>query len=352
MTEQLIGAMDETDGRLLNAMQEEFPVTERPYAALGENLGLPESEVLERVARLREDGVIRQVSPIWDTRSIGYHSTLVAARVAPRRRDEAAAIINTHPGVTHNYARDHRYNLWFTLAVPPGGDLAWCVERLGRLAGAESIRMLPALRVFKIGVTLDMTGQRSADDRAEPEYAEGETQSLSPLCAGDIDVIRATQDDLPAVPEPFGPIADSLGVSQPDLFADLSRLRREGYLRRVAAILRHRRAGFGANAMVAWAVTPERAADAGRTMAGFRVVTHCYQRPVYEDWPYGLFTMIHGREATDCTSAIEAIRLATGIEDHATLYSTKEYRKVRLRYFTPDLDGWEAAQRSLAGCVP
>ena len=121
----------------------------------------------ERVARVKELGVLRQLSAIFDTRALGYGSALVAAKIDPDRVDEAAAVISAHPGVSHNYKRNHAYNLWYTIAVPPGDSLEEHVDVLHRESGALVTRKLPTLKLYKIGVKLDMTGNTAADAKAE-----------------------------------------------------------------------------------------------------------------------------------------------------------------------------------------
>jgi len=111
--------MSDLEKNLLNEIQLDIPVAERPFQFLGERLGVSEEEVLSAIHRLKKEGVIRQISAIFDTRSLGYESSLIAARIKQEKLDEAAAIISTHPGVTHNYARNHAFNLWYTVAVPP-----------------------------------------------------------------------------------------------------------------------------------------------------------------------------------------------------------------------------------------
>ena len=154
--------MDGADTQLCDLIQNEFPVVERPYATLGETLGLSEDDVIRRVTRLRGERIIRQISAIFDTRKLGYTSMLVAAKTAPERADEAAEVISSHPGVTHNYRREHEFNIWFTVGVPPTSRLGLdrTVELLGELARVDVIRPLPALRFFKIGVDLDIQGGR------------------------------------------------------------------------------------------------------------------------------------------------------------------------------------------------
>jgi siroheme decarboxylase len=337
--------IDALDQELLNQAQADFPVEHAPFARLAERLGITEAEAIERTKRLRERQVIRQVSAIFDTRSLGYQSTLVAMRLAPEQLERGAALINEHPGVSHNYRRNHEFNLWFTLATPPGGDIDATLQKLHELSGAEATRKLQTLKLFKIGVKLDMTGTKDITRQEGPDYTgiQRDMALASPLSELDVRVIRAVQDDIPLVAHPFAECAASQGLSEEELFAGMADLQRRGHLRRVAAILHHRRAGYAANAMAVWAVPEERAEALGRQMAEFAAVSHCYQRPVYEDWRFNLFSMIHGRKVGDCEKVVEAIREATGIDDYAVLYSTKEYKKTRVRYFTAELEEWEAA---------
>ena len=136
---------DPADIKLLKLLQVEMPVVERPFAALADRVGASEKEVLERVQRLKADGVIRQISAIFDTRSLGYESSLVAARFNPARVDEAATIISRHPGVSHNYLRNHSFNLWFTIAVAPTSKLGLqrTLEILQTESGASALRFVP-----------------------------------------------------------------------------------------------------------------------------------------------------------------------------------------------------------------
>ncbi len=157
----------------------------------------------------------------------------------------------------------------------------------------------------------------------------------------DIAVIRATQGDLPVLPEPYAPAAQRLGMSVQALLEHMRAMQERGLLRRVAAILYHRRAGFSANGMGVWKVPEQRIADLGPRMAAFRGISHCYQRPTYADWPYSVFTMAHGRSKEECDAILEAIAEQTGIHERATLYSSTEFKKVRLLYFTDDYKRWE-----------
>jgi siroheme decarboxylase len=335
--------LDETDKRLLNLMQGSFPLAERPYAEVARMAELSEDEVLRRTRRLLDERIIREVTPIFDTRVLGYSSMLVAAKVDPEHPWRAAKIINEHPGVSHNYLRDHDFNLWFTIATEPGSKLGvqGTLDVLADLTGAQSIRQLPTLRLFKIRMDLEMekgtdalAAVAEAVDHKEPEAIE-----LSEL---DLAVIRATQGPMEPIEEPFAPAATELGMPVPKLLDHLESMRERRALRRVAAILFHRRAGFSANGMGVWKVPEERILELGPRMASFRGISHCYQRPTYADWPYSVFTMAHGRSKDECDAILDSIAVDTGIEDRRTLYSSTEFKKIRMLYFTGAHQEWEA----------
>ncbi len=334
--------LDELDRRLLNLMQGSFPIEPRPYLRVAELAEVPEEEVLARVRRLLDERIIRQVTPIFDTRALGYSSMLVAAKVDPENPHRAAQVINAHPGVSHNYLRNHEFNLWFTIATEPDSPLGLegTLQALAAEAGAESVRQLPTLKLFKIRMDLEMEGGTDALAKAAvaSEPIELERQPYDEL---DVAVIRALQGDMPVVPEPYAPAAAALGVDQPRLLDRLAGMRERGLLRRVAAILYHRRAGFSANGMGVWRVPEQRVHEVGCQMAAVRGISHCYQRPTYADWPYSVFTMAHGRSKEECDAVLDAIAQMTGIEERATLYSSTEYKKIRLLYFTDEFRAWE-----------
>ena len=335
--------LDELDKRLLNLLQGSFPLEPRPYARVGELAGVTEDEVLRRTQRLLDERIIRQVTPIFDTRVLGYRSMLVAAKVDPEHPWRAAKVINAHPGVTHNYLRNHSFNMWFTIAVEPDSTLGLdgTLEVLAGEAGATSMRQLPTLRLFKIRMDLEMEGTTSDLAKAAgvaEDYREPEAIDVTDL---DVAVIRKLQGDMPVAPEPYAPAAAAIGIDQARMLEHLESMRERGALRRVAAILYHRRAGFSANGMGVWRVPEDRILELGPRMAAFRGISHCYQRPTYEDWPYSVFTMAHGRSKEECDAILDAIAEDTTIEDRATLYSSTEFKKVRMLYFTDEFAQWE-----------
>jgi DNA-binding Lrp family transcriptional regulator len=335
--------LDDADRRLLNLMQGHFPIAPRPFGHVAAEAGLSEEEVLARVAHLIEHRIIRQVTPIFDTRALGYSSMLVAAKVDPENPWRAATIINAHPGVSHNYLRNHEFNIWFTIATEPGSPLGLegTLEALAREAGAESVRQLPTLKLFKIRMDLEMEGGTEELSRVAGEAVQPAEIEPQPYDEFDVAVIRALQGDMPIVAEPYAGAAAALGISQERLLAHLEGMRERRLLRRVAAILFHRRAGFSANGMGVWKVPDDRVLEVGLRMAAFRGISHCYQRPTYPDWPYSVFTMAHGRSKQECDAILDSIAEDTGVTERATLYSSTEFKKIRLLYFTGEHRAWE-----------
>ncbi len=334
--------LDDLDKRLLNLMQGSFPIEPRPYERVAQLAEISEDEAMARVKRLLAERIIRQVTPIFDTRALGYSSMLVAAKVDPENPHRAATVINSHPGVSHNYLRNHEFNLWFTIATEPDSRLGLdgTLKVLAEEAGATSVRQLPTLKLFKIRMDLEMEGDTNALSSAAvaTDPIELEPQPYDEL---DIAVIRALQGDMPVVSEPYAPAAEALGWSDKRFLDHLAGMQERGLLRRVAAILYHRRAGFSANGMGVWRVPDADIPDVGRRMAAVRGISHCYQRPTYEDWPYSVFTMAHGRSKEECDAILDSIARMTGIEERATLYSSTEFKKIRLLYFTDEFKAWE-----------
>ena len=330
--------MDLVDRKILNIIQTRFPLVEMPFAEIGDEVELPEEEVIERIGELKGKNVVRQISAIFDTRRLGYKTTLVAMRLPADELDAAAQIINVHPGVSHNYARNGHFNLWFTVAVPPYEDLAETVEDMAKRTGAESYRLMPTIKFFKIGVNFDMVKEEGAAKKYYSpdgyDRADGQNWNKAmPITDFEIEVIRELQEDVELTPRPFSPMAERLGIPLQELFDIADSLQERSLMRRFSAVLHHRRAGFRSNAMAVWKVPSERAIEVGNIMAQSRWVTHCYERPTFPDWPYTHFTMIHATSQETCEDVAAELSEATGISEYQLLYSTREYKKTRVRYF-------------------
>lgn len=341
------------DRNLLDAVQAGIPLVERPFAAIAQTIGTDEAGVLDRLGVLkRERRIVRQISAIFDTPALGYRSALVAAQYADDAIDAAAAVIGAHPGVSHNYRRSHAFNLWYTVAVPPTSRLGLdgTIERLHALSGARVTRPMPTLRRLKIGVRLPMgEAAERASSPAPPRHdadaddvAAPDAPPTTPLDASDIAAIRALQEDLALVSRPFDAPASAAGLSTTALLTTAARLLRDGRMRRFAAVLRTHEAGFTHNCMGVWNVPDDRVDEVAAVMVRCDAVSHCYERPRYPEWPYNVFTMVHGRSEAQCRETLAELAAETGVRERGELWSVHEYKKTRVRYFTPEIDAWEA----------
>lgn len=325
-------SMDTLDKAILNEIQWTFPLVPEPFAVIAQKFGIKEEELTRRLAALKKTGIIRQLSAIFDTRKLGYKSALIAMSIEPEKLDYIANQINKHPGVSHNYERNHEYNLWFTLAVPPGNDLKNEVDKFSKLSGIKKTRLLPTIKLFKIGVKLDMVEESAPE--VKPTEEKKKIRDVK-FVATDEDkkYIRELQKDLGIVKRPFLKSAQNLGITEEALLEKAKFYEEIGVMRRFAAILRHRDAGFIANGMIVWKVPTERIDEVGAKLGAFPQVSHCYERPVYQDWPYNIFSMVHCKTVEDAKQMAKEIQRHINVDDYKILFSSREFKKTRVEYF-------------------
>ena len=324
------------DSNLLDEIQNDLPLTPRPFKEIGRLAGIGEENCIRRLNALLEKGVLREISAIYNAAHLGYKSTLVAAAVSPEHLEEAALRINKHPGVSHNYQRDHRYNLWFTLTIPDTRDFEQEIGRLDEGGRFLSCHILPSLKNFKLGVRFNV-GKRKAHSSARtpsapPEGSRSSIRSLQEM----IPLIRELQKPFPLCRYPWKSIGEVLSMEESTVLEKIGELKRMKVIRRIAGVLRHRKAGFVANGMACFPIPETDIQEAGERAARFPEVSHCYQRPVFPDWPYSLFAMVHSKSDEECQAAIESIGEAIGCSNGITLYSTREFKKERVKYFTEE----------------
>ena len=324
--------MDKLDTEILNEIQWKFPLISNPFDEMAKKFGISSNEVKDRLIQLKRKGVLRQLSAIFDTRKLGYTSSLVAMEIEPDKLEYVAHQINKHPGVSHNYERDHEFNLWFTLAVPPGSDLEKELGKFSKLDGIKKTRMLPTLQLFKIGVKLDMVDDKKHEVKPSEEKKKI-TNVKFVATENDKEFIRELQKDMEIVDRPFEKAAKKLGITEEHIFEKLHYYEEIGVMRRYAAILRHREAGFTANGMIVWKVPEERINEVGNKLGAFPQVSHCYERPVYPDWPYNVFSMIHCKSFDEAGEMAGQIQKQINVSEYKILFSSKEFKKTRVEYF-------------------
>ena len=323
----------EHENAIIRAVQARVPFVRRPFAEIAHDLGLLEAEVLELVRKWHEQGKLREISAILEGSALGYESALVAGKVPERDLQRTVGILNAHPTVTHNYLRDHAYNLWYTIASPLDPGLDATTGALSRMTGVE-FRSLRRTHTFKIGVNFDLQTRQNRTDASPPRAVEPVE-----LDEAAIRYFRALQTPAPSVAEPFDELARRFAVDPEDLLA-FGRKHLGGAIRRYVGTLRHRKLGVRANAMIVWNVGEDRVEEAGAKLAQAPGVSHCYARNAIEDFSYTLYSMIHGPDLASCQEVARALSADLGVADYRLLVSVEEFKKTRLRYFLPELDEW------------
>ena len=325
-------SFDTSSARILSVLQRGIPIVPEPFAAVGETLGLSAGEVVETVNGLKERGVVRRFGAVFDSRSLGYASTLCAVDVPPPQLEDVAAVLDPHPGITHSYEREGRPNLWFTLTAP-AGDLDAELDRLAQRVDPLRILNLPALRRFKIDVVFDVAGSGvglSAAGKAPRTMAASAPDTLT---AKERAAVRRMQGSIPVAERPFHALAKALGYGVDEFMELLRAWQSRGIIRRIGIVARHRNLGFEANAMCVWDVAEGEAEAAGRRLAGCPEVTHCYQRPRLDEVPYNLYAMIHADTRQVAREILERISNEARLPVGRMKVSLREFKKTSPRFF-------------------
>lgn len=331
--------------RLARRIQERVPLVPRPFAALANELGLREGQVIDQLSTWRETGRLREISAVLEGSAFGHDSALVTARVPEARIDEVAAVVNAHPTVSHNYRRDHAYNLWFTISVPPHQPLEWTLRILAGLTGIEAYHPLRRTMTFKVGVNFDLASRKNATAPPEPGTAPPRAWPAPRQQR----MYRLLQTPLSLSERPFAALVAGSRIRERDLL-DFGRRQLGGRIRRYVATFHHRRIGVRGNAMAVWRVAEESLARIGRSFCRFPEVSHCYARNTIPGFPFNLYSMLHGPDRRAVVEIADRLASAHELTDYRLLFSTHEYKKCRLRYFQPELEAWW--ERHSDACAP
>jgi len=334
--------MQDLENKLIETIQQDIPFVREPFDAMAEKLGLSVSKTIELLQDLKQRHILRQIAPIYDTKSLGYNSSLVAFKVGEEDLTEAVDILNKHPGVSHNYLRNDEFNIWFTVAIPPDSTLGMenTIDILFRKTKAKKYAILNTKRVFKISARF-VGNTQEKETTSKPKSFNGVLSDEDKL------IIKHTQYDLSLIRRPFDEISQKLNIDIDSLLNKLTEYKELGIIRRFSGLLHHKNAGFNANGMSVWKVPEDKIEDYATIMSSFKAVTHCYERTTNEHWKYNLFCMIHGKTKEDVYDVIELIK--NEIEENLSyrvLFSLKEFKKVRLHYFEDDYYKWELENSS------
>lgn len=332
----------QTEQQILHIIQTDFPLTGKPYDAIGKTIGKTEHEVIDILCSLKERNIIRQISAIFQATFLGFTSVLASFQVHEPHLEEAAAIINAHPGVSHNYQRAHRMNLWFTLSVPEEFDSRQHVHKLAELTPCVNYLYLPSIRMFKRRVQFDLNSdskeQKTTTSNSEvlQKMSRKITLPLEIQCG----IMRKLQQDLPLSSTPFKDIAEEFQIKEKTLFDFLTYLKISQKMSRFAAILKHRNLGFNANAMVVWAIPEATIEPFAQYASAHASISHCYERVTYGEWPYNMYTMLHSTSREGCQTIIRELVSQFAVDSYEVLYSIKEFKKQRIDYFGQEISEW------------
>jgi len=331
------------DRAILNAFQGGFPVVERPFepaatALADHGVDIDADELIERVRRLDEEGVMTRFGALIDAEEIGGTATLVATHAPEENYDEHADLVNDHPEVAHNYEREHPYlNMWFVLSVADEARVDEVLDEIEAETGEPTFNM-PKQQEFHVGAKFPVEGpQTQAVDCSErgPDVTPTDRQSLTP---DELDLVLEIQDGLPITATPYADVAERLGVDTAWVVETIKRFNQEGKVRRVGAVPNHYALGYSENGMTVWDVPDDVVDEVGPAIAEFDFVTHCYERPRHDDvWPYNFFAMTHGRSEEESQDRIQQVRdrmaehWDVDEDDWDTLFSTRILKKTGIR---------------------
>ncbi|WP_418648588.1 Lrp/AsnC family transcriptional regulator [Thauera butanivorans] len=333
----LPGAVDATAFRLLNEWQRGFPCEPRPFARIGETVGLDEAEVIAAYRRLIGEGVVSRVGAVFAPRRLGA-SALAALAAPPERLEAVAARVSREAAINHNYQREHRYNLWFVVTAASEQHLHEVVEGIERDTGCAVI-VLPLEEEYHIDLGFDLGSEQK---RASP-HLSGPVPHAATVAAGgacalpDIErkLVTVLQGGLPLVARPYAALGEQAGVGEGMAIELIERWLDEGLIRRLGVVVRHHELGLGANAMCVWDIPDEQVGELGRRLACEPAVTLCYRRRrILPGWPYNLFCMIHGSAREEVLAARDdiAARLGLDMAPHDVLFSCRRFKQTGARY--------------------
>jgi DNA-binding Lrp family transcriptional regulator len=325
--------------KLCNILQEGLPICWRPFAEIATTLGNNEADILRQTSRLKEMGVVRRICALINYRALGTTSTLVAAHVPQQSLKEVAEAVNSLANVSHNYKRNHYYNLWFTLRATTEAQIENTLKNLSGLFGID-FHSLKVVHTFKLDVRFDAESEGrellQGLGKHESRFScfEARYEPRHPLTRLDVfrprqdqkTVIWRLQDDLKVTAEPFDFLCGQ-DLQKEDVLAIITELIDECVIRRIAAVVDHRKLGFVANVLFAGEVSQDRIVQVGQRLAHLPTVSHCYERQIFEGWPYNLFAMMHGQNMGQIEHVISKFTEAESIDSFELLPTEAELKK-------------------------
>jgi len=312
--------------QLCNVLQDGLPICPKPYDDLAKYLNNNEETILQEIRELKESGVIRRICALINSLALGMTGTLVAAHIPEENLQEVAEAVNSLENVSHNYLREHYYNLWFTLQAESPKQIEVTVSNLSGRFGID-FYSLPIERVFKLDVRFDVEGEGQMPGDIE-QIPKSKTVELN---EDEKQILWKLEDDLDVISEPFDFLC-SEGLETEGVLRIIQGLIDKGVIRRIAAIVDHRKLGFVANILFCSEVPRNRIVEAGEALARFGAVSHCYERKAVEDWPYNLFAMMHGKSMGEIQHVINKFAESEKIDSFELLPTAVELKKQPVKH--------------------
>lgn len=331
----------ELQNQLAKKIQARFPILERPFEVLAKELSLTEKEVINQIKDWIEKKYLREISAIIEGEVFDFESALVGAKINMEDLNKIVDFLKEHPMITHLYLRNHTINLWFTISVEKEIGLENHLKQLSEITKYH-FYSFKRTNTYKIGVNFDFISKKNQTEKKELKEIEKfpKTQITEKIKQ----IIRAIQTPLPIIERPFKKLAEDFDLKEEEIINFLQNSP-YGAVRKYVATFHHRNLGVVYNAMVVWKI-PEKDLDTyGVKFANYPEISHCYARTYTKEFPYNLYTMIHGPEEATVKQIVKKISEDLKIDHYLILYSPIEYKKTRLRYFTKE---WEIFLRNLS----
>jgi DNA-binding Lrp family transcriptional regulator len=313
--------------QLCNILQDGLPLCSKPFADIAVFMHSSETEVLSETAKLKAQGVIRRICALVNHRVLGRIGTLVTAHVPEEELGAVVEVINAIPGVSHNYLRQHFYNLWFTLQGRSNRELKLVIRNLAARFDIE-FHSLASERVFKLDVRFDA---KSGGQRLLPDIGQNGEDKHVRLTGNQGFILQKLQEGLDIVTLPFD-ILQCEDIDRQTVFKTIEALLNKNVIRRIAAIVDHRKLGFMANLMFCCRIAPEQIKKSGEKLAKLPIVSHCYQRKTFQGWPYNLYAMMHAGSMGQIQHMIEKFVKDCQISDYELLPTQTEFKKEPVKY--------------------
>ncbi len=331
--------MDNIDKKLINLIQNNFELIPAPYEKIGILLGISEEEVLTRLKRMKNEKILRYIGASIDYTNLNFNGILVAAKVPVGEIDKSASIINSHPGITHNYLRKDEYNMWFTISEPDSYDVEKTAKKILNLAKLKDYMLLKSEKKYKLNFSLNAYAKESDDLNFEKIKTK---KIVKEIQINNIDrrIIEELKQPFPIINRPFYELSRKLEMSEEELLEKLLYYKNSGLIRKVGAIISQKELGYNYNALVLWNVEEHKIDFFAQKLSSFKNISHCYRRTEFPHWKFSIYSMIHCYDENHFEKLIQFLNEDENVLDYKILQTEKELKKKRMSFSDLEYEKW------------